>query len=62
MQMAMTQREPQQSAGGPASPLIAVAVDRDKNSQNAFKWALDNVVTRGQTLTLVHVNTKGTSN
>ncbi|CAL9050207.1 unnamed protein product [Musa banksii] len=54
----MSQRE-QQPADGPASsPLVAVAIDRDKNSQGAFRWALDNVVTRGQTLTLVHVNTK----
>ncbi|WOL17397.1 U-box domain-containing protein 52-like [Canna indica] len=44
-----------------SSPMVAVAIDKDKSSQNAFKWALDNVVTRGQTLTLVHVNTKGSS-
>ncbi|CAD5173155.1 unnamed protein product, partial [Musa acuminata subsp. malaccensis] len=44
-----------------SSPLVAVAIDRDKNSQGAFRWALDNVVTRGQTLTLVHVNTKPSS-
>ncbi|THU71731.1 hypothetical protein C4D60_Mb04t04570 [Musa balbisiana] len=51
----MSQRE---KPDGAASPLVAVAIDKDKNSQSAFKWALDNVVTKGQTLTLVHVNTK----
>ncbi|KAG6513987.1 hypothetical protein ZIOFF_024324 [Zingiber officinale] len=41
-----------------ASPLLAIAVDRDKNSQSAFKWALDNIITAKDNLTLVHVNTK----
>ncbi|CAD5173043.1 unnamed protein product [Musa acuminata subsp. malaccensis] len=54
----MSQRE---KPDGAASPLVAVAIDKDKNSQSAFKWALDNVVTKGQTLTLVHVNTKPSS-
>ncbi|XP_042467664.1 U-box domain-containing protein 52-like [Zingiber officinale] len=43
---------------GQVSPMVVVAMDRDKSSQNAFKWALDNLVTAGQTLTLLHVNTK----
>ncbi|XP_020577804.1 U-box domain-containing protein 52-like [Phalaenopsis equestris] len=38
---------------------VAVAIDRDKSSQTALKWALDNLVHRGQSITLVHVNTKG---
>ncbi|RWW32391.1 hypothetical protein GW17_00002928 [Ensete ventricosum] len=58
MHRAMLQREQRPVDGPAASPLVAVAIDRDKNSQGAFRWALDNVVTRGQTLTLVHVNTK----
>ncbi|CAL9151733.1 unnamed protein product, partial [Musa hybrid cultivar] len=58
MQRGMSQRE---KPDGAASPLVAVAIDKDKNSQSAFKWALDNVVTKGQTLTLVHVNTKPSS-
>ncbi|CAL9078586.1 unnamed protein product [Musa textilis] len=37
------------------SPLVAVAIDKDKGSQNALKWAVDNLVTRGQTLALIHV-------
>ncbi|CAA6672107.1 unnamed protein product [Spirodela intermedia] len=39
-------------------PLVAVAVDRDKPSQSALKWALDNIVPRGQTVMLVHVASK----
>jgi hypothetical protein len=39
-------------------PLVAVAIDKDKSSQNALKWDLDNVVTsKGESITLVHVNT-----
>ncbi|WVZ77305.1 hypothetical protein U9M48_025188 [Paspalum notatum var. saurae] len=34
---------------------IIVAVDRDKNSQQAAKWAVDRLLTRGSTLQLVHV-------
>ncbi|RWW30872.1 hypothetical protein GW17_00004522 [Ensete ventricosum] len=51
----MSHREKAHTA---ACPLVAVAIDRDKSSQSALKWTLDNVVTRGQTLTLIHVNTK----
>ncbi|XP_026658157.1 U-box domain-containing protein 35 isoform X1 [Phoenix dactylifera] len=43
---------------GATFPLVAVAIDKDKGSQNALKWALDNIVDRGQTITLIHVNTK----
>lgn len=42
-------------------PLAAVAVDKDKSSQGALKWALDNVAVKGQTLILIHVNTHGAS-
>ncbi|KAH7671652.1 Non-specific serine/threonine protein kinase protein [Dioscorea alata] len=41
---------------------VAVAIDKDKNSQNALKWAVDNLLRRGQTLTLLHVLTKPLSN
>ncbi|RWV80206.1 hypothetical protein GW17_00058560 [Ensete ventricosum] len=43
---------------GAALPLVAVAVDKDKSSQAALKWALDNVVIKNQILILIHVNTK----
>ncbi|KAH0461752.1 hypothetical protein IEQ34_009327 [Dendrobium chrysotoxum] len=38
-------------------PLVAVAISKDKSSQNALKWTIDNLIAKGQTLTLVHVNT-----
>ncbi|KAJ4754307.1 kinase with adenine nucleotide alpha hydrolases-like domain-containing protein [Rhynchospora pubera] len=45
-----------------AYPLVAVAIDNhNKTSQIALKWAVEHLVKRGQTLVLVHVNTKGTS-
>ena len=47
--------------GGGSYPLVAVCIDKDKNSQNALKWAIDSLVQKGQTIVLVHVNTKGTS-
>ncbi|KAJ0985201.1 hypothetical protein J5N97_003557 [Dioscorea zingiberensis] len=37
--------------------LVAVAVDKDKGSQNALKWALDHLLKKGQTVTLIHVRT-----
>ncbi|VVB01466.1 unnamed protein product [Arabis nemorensis] len=37
---------------------ITLAIDRDKESQNALKWAVDNLLTRGQTLTLLHIKVK----
>jgi Universal stress protein family len=42
-------------------PLVAIAIDNNKTSQAALKWAVEHLVKRGQTLVLVHVNTKGTS-
>ncbi|XP_062098004.1 U-box domain-containing protein 35 [Humulus lupulus] len=38
--------------------LVAVAIDKDKNSQNALKWAIDNILQRGQTVVLIHVKLK----
>ncbi|XP_035546670.1 U-box domain-containing protein 35-like [Juglans regia] len=40
---------------------VAVAIDRDKGSQYALKWTVDHLLTRGQALTLVHVNQRVTS-
>lgn len=40
---------------GKSCGLTAVAIDRDKGSQNAIKWAIDNILHRGQTLILIHV-------
>lgn len=41
--------------------LTAVAIDRDKGSQNAIKWAIDNILTKGQTLVLIHVKIRSAS-
>nr|CAB3467324.1 unnamed protein product [Digitaria exilis] len=49
------------AAGDLGYPLVAVCIDKDKNSQNALKWAIDSLAQKGQTIVLVHVNTKGTS-
>ncbi|KAF3325774.1 U-box domain-containing protein 52 [Carex littledalei] len=51
-------RENKEGGGSKHVPLVVVAIDKDKGSQNALKWALDNVVTsKGESITLVHVNT-----
>ncbi|CAO2047234.1 unnamed protein product [Urochloa humidicola] len=47
--------------GGGSYPLVAVCIDKDKNSQNALKYATETLSHKGQTIVLVHVNTKGTS-
>lgn len=41
--------------------LVAVAIDKDKSSQNALKWALENLLSRGQTVVLIHVLQKAAS-
>lgn len=40
---------------------VAVAIDKDKGSQYALKWAIDHLLTRGQSLTLLHVKQKPSS-
>ncbi|XP_073288098.1 U-box domain-containing protein 35-like [Primulina huaijiensis] len=42
----------------PLPRLFAVAIDRDKNSQIALKWAVDNLIVKGQTVILIHVKLK----
>ncbi|KAK7270590.1 hypothetical protein RJT34_25877 [Clitoria ternatea] len=41
--------------GGGGNGLVAVAIDKDKGSQYALKWAADSLLTRGQTVILIHV-------
>ncbi|KAI5414296.1 U-box domain-containing protein 35 isoform X2 [Lathyrus oleraceus] len=36
--------------------LVAVAIDKDKGSQYALKWAADTLLNRGQTVILIHVS------
>ncbi|KAK9281671.1 hypothetical protein L1049_004575 [Liquidambar formosana] len=40
---------------------IVVAIDKDKGSQYALKWAVDRLLNRGQTVTLLHVKQKAAS-
>ncbi|CAA0814959.1 Protein kinase protein with adenine nucleotide alpha hydrolases-like domain [Striga hermonthica] len=42
----------------PMPRLVAVAIDRDRGSQIALKWAVDNLLAKGQTVILVHVKVK----
>lgn len=37
--------------------LIAVAIDKEKGSQYALKWAIDNLLIRSATVILIHVKT-----
>lgn len=41
--------------------LVAVAIDRDKGSQNAIKWAIDNILIKGQNLILIHVKLRSSA-
>ncbi|PRQ36991.1 putative aminoacyltransferase, E1 ubiquitin-activating enzyme [Rosa chinensis] len=34
---------------------VAVAIDKDRGSHHAFKWTVENLLTKGQSITLVHV-------
>ncbi|XVE98907.1 hypothetical protein REPUB_Repub03eG0149100 [Reevesia pubescens] len=43
------------------SVAVAVAIDKDKGSQFALKWAVDHLMSRGQSITLLHVKTKPSS-
>ncbi|GAB4849922.1 hypothetical protein Ancab_029223 [Ancistrocladus abbreviatus] len=40
---------------------VAVAIDKDKSSQYALKWAIDNILTKGCPVILVHVLNKVSS-
>lgn len=42
--------------GGGGNGLVAVAIDKDKGSQYALKWAADSLLSRGQTIILIHVS------
>ncbi|XP_020256932.1 U-box domain-containing protein 51-like isoform X2 [Asparagus officinalis] len=41
--------------------LVVVAVDKDKNSQHALKWAADHVIPRGYAFVLLHVRKRDAS-
>ncbi|KAK1369992.1 U-box domain-containing protein 52-like [Heracleum sosnowskyi] len=45
-------------AAATKNKLVAVAIDRDKGSQVAMKWAVDSILNKGQTVLLLHVKLK----
>ncbi|XP_050366518.1 U-box domain-containing protein 52 [Argentina anserina] len=51
----------QEKKDGAGNALVAVAIDKDKNSQTSLKWAIDNLAQKGQTILLLHVKTKPSS-
>ncbi|XP_073275194.1 U-box domain-containing protein 52-like isoform X2 [Primulina huaijiensis] len=38
--------------------MVVVAIDKDKGSQGALKWAVDHLLSKGKTVTLLHVKLK----
>ena len=44
--------------GKDSKAITAVAIDKDKNSQHALKWALDHIVGDSPNCILLHVQTK----
>ncbi|KZV26810.1 U-box domain-containing protein 35-like [Dorcoceras hygrometricum] len=38
--------------------MVVVAIDKDKGSQGALKWAVDHLLSKGKTVTLLHVKIK----
>ncbi|KAL2555367.1 Protein kinase protein with adenine nucleotide alpha hydrolase-like domain [Forsythia ovata] len=46
---------------GVGNGLVAVAIDKDKGSQYAIRWTIDNLLTRGQTIILIHVVKRASS-
>ncbi|KAL9442273.1 hypothetical protein AB3S75_020719 [Citrus x aurantiifolia] len=55
-------RENEQQQREGREKIVAVAIDKDKFSQHALKWAADNILSRHQTIKLVHVIQKSHSN
>ncbi|XVF74923.1 hypothetical protein PTKIN_Ptkin13bG0149100 [Pterospermum kingtungense] len=46
---------------GAGNGLVAVAIDKDKGSQHALRWTLEHLLSRGQTVVLIHVVNKSPS-
>lgn len=44
-----------------ANQLVSIAVDKDKGSQLALKWATENLLVKGQTAILIHVKLKSST-
>jgi nucleotide-binding universal stress UspA family protein len=41
---------------------VVVAIDKDKGSQAALKWAVESLLGKGKTVTLLHIRTKASPN
>ncbi|KZV44519.1 U-box domain-containing protein 52-like [Dorcoceras hygrometricum] len=46
---------------GGRNGLVALAIDKDKASQHALKWAIANLLKKGQTIILIHVIRRSSS-
>ncbi|KAM7257473.1 hypothetical protein ACFE04_013214 [Oxalis oulophora] len=44
---------------GSRNGLVAIAIDKDKGSQHAIRWAVETLLNRGQPVILIHVIPKG---
>ncbi|XP_019091964.1 PREDICTED: uncharacterized protein LOC109128930 [Camelina sativa] len=44
--------------GKDSKSVTAIAIDKDKNSQHALKWAVDNIIVDSSNCILLHVQTK----
>jgi len=44
-----------------AGRVVAVAIENNKTSQHAAKWAVDNLLPKDQSLLLIHVRQKSCS-
>ncbi|XP_010498115.1 PREDICTED: uncharacterized protein LOC104775866 isoform X1 [Camelina sativa] len=44
--------------GKDSKAVTAIAIDKDKNSQHALKWAVDNIIVDSSNCILLHVQTK----
>lgn len=49
------------SGAGKGNGVVTVAVDSDRNSQYALRWAADHLLARGQIFYLLHIRRKMTS-
>ncbi|KAK4757927.1 hypothetical protein SAY87_019228 [Trapa incisa] len=43
---------------GDVNGIVAVAIDRNRGSQQALKWTIHHLLQQGQTVHLIHVSTK----
>ncbi|KAJ4957677.1 hypothetical protein NE237_024788 [Protea cynaroides] len=57
--MRLSKVDPERKEDG--NGLVAVAIDKDRGSQYALKWAVDHLLSKGQTVILVHVNQRVSS-